>query len=1067
MRELTAKDFAAFFHEVTGLQPYPWQERLVERILAEGWPEAIEVPTGCGKTAVVEIAAFTLAAQAGRSPWERTTGLRFFYVVDRRLIVDQAAERAQALARLLFRRWQEGDDGPVGRVAKALMTFGGQVPLHVAVLRGGMYRQSRWVDMPNQPTLCMTTVDQIGSRLLFRGYGVSEYQRPIDAALAGVDAVFVLDEAHLSWPFLETLRTIQRYQALAEQPVAPPLRVVAMSATLPPGAGERPVRLDARDRTILQARLGAQKVARLVEINARSFEAQLAKLAQELASDLAGQSPAPVVGVVVNRVGGARQVFQQLREQVGDEADAVLLTGRIRPYDRDRLLDRIRGRVVAGQRRQDADRPLFVVATQTVEVGADFDFDALVTELAPLEALLQRFGRLNRTGAPRPAPAIIARRKARNDSVYPADVLDACWNWLVARADDPRRPQVDFGYEGFERMKQGDPPPVLSPSPPPLLLPAVLERWVQTSPTPDPDPDVAPYLHGLEALSPADVQVVWRADIDPDDLRAAAEAAQRAPQSGEGEQQDWTAYFDSLLTLVPPRLHEALALPVWVVRRWLEERASDADPLGDDEGAPAPDPATGPGKGRPALRWQGPANVQVVWPRQIRPGDTVVVPAAYGGVDEYGWHPARTTPARDVYELGAARDSSPWGIRLRLHETGLRAVWAGERDDAGFAGGAGGFARTRPDARPAGAVPSNARAATAGAPETADATAPDETGGHALPDAGGAAEETPALERALNRLRQLLDALNQEDTGVDTGNDPNLLLKELLQILRDSAPEPWRSLAEHALEGRSSWHPYPRHPRRGVTGVVVELQGWHGSPRDELAAWGFATAPEDVVAEEEETESAYAGRAVPLAEHSEHVAGKAETFARQCGLAERLVACIERAARLHDLGKAEPRMQVLLHGGDPFAAAVAPEPLAKSARVPREWTGRVLAAELAAFPRGLRHEFIAARLAERHPALLAGVADRELVIYLIGSHHGRGRPFPPIPMPDPSPTTFKLRWEGLRLEGSSAHGWERLGSGWVDVFWTLVRRYGYWGLAYLEAIVRLADHRASAEEVGR
>ncbi len=100
---------------------------------------------------------------------KRTAALRLFFVVDRRLVVDEAAEHARKIAEALA----EPAAPAVQEVAARLSRFDGRVPLHVSIMRGGTYRDDSWLDSPTQPTVCLSTVDQVGSRLLFRAYGAS------------------------------------------------------------------------------------------------------------------------------------------------------------------------------------------------------------------------------------------------------------------------------------------------------------------------------------------------------------------------------------------------------------------------------------------------------------------------------------------------------------------------------------------------------------------------------------------------------------------------------------------------------------------------------------------------------------------------------------------------------------------------------------------------------------------------------------------------------------------------------------------------------------------------------
>src|ERR1700722_1364269 len=74
---------------------FPWQRRLAKRVHDGDWPRAIALPTAAGKTACIDIAVFALACRAKEAP------RRIFFVVDRRIVVDQAWLHSKHLAEML------------------------------------------------------------------------------------------------------------------------------------------------------------------------------------------------------------------------------------------------------------------------------------------------------------------------------------------------------------------------------------------------------------------------------------------------------------------------------------------------------------------------------------------------------------------------------------------------------------------------------------------------------------------------------------------------------------------------------------------------------------------------------------------------------------------------------------------------------------------------------------------------------------------------------------------------------------------------------------------------------
>ncbi len=102
-------------------------------------------------------------------------------------------------------------------------------------------------------------------------------------------------------------------------------------------------------------------------------------------------------------------------------------------------------------------------------------------------------------------------------------------------------------------------------------------------------------------------------------------------------------------------------------------------------------------------------------------------------------------------------------------------------------------------------------------------------------------------------------------------------------------------------------------------------------------------------------------------------------------------------------------------------------------------------------------------LVEQEASVRARAHDWDLVLHLVASHHGWCRPFA-RPVVDPDPHVVSVEFQGAQLTSSSAHELQRFDSAIPERFWKLVRQYGYWGLAWLEATLRLADHRASERE---
>lgn len=199
---------------------------------------------------------------------------------------------------------------------------------------------------------------------------------------------------------------------------------------------------------------------------------------------------------------------------------------------------------------------------------------------------------------------------------------------------------------------------------------------------------------------------------------------------------------------------------------------------------------------------------------------------------------------------------------------------------------------------------------------------------------------------------------------------------------------------------------------------------------------------------EDRQEWTTSGVAVALESHQQAVARMAAVLADQLGLASPLAAALVHAALHHDDGKADDRFQ-----RDVLQAPLGTL-LAKSAGGAQQSRRRHHRGSL---PLGWRHEQMSAALvwadAERVP-------DAALVARLVGTSHGRGRPFFPHgahPAAQDPPGGRLLAGTEPEHVRMSAIDLFAAGAGWDDILADTTARFGPWGCAYLEAVLRAAD----------
>jgi CRISPR-associated endonuclease/helicase Cas3 len=483
--------FEKQFNALTGFSPMPWQERLFREYLREGSiPTSCSIPTGLGKTSIIAIWLSALC-HGGRVP------RRLIYVVNRRTVVDQTTEEVDRYAKIC----KEHE-----LFAEFRSKYGN---LKLSTLRGQFAENGEWCEDPTIPAVICGTVDMIGSRLLFSGYGLGRGKRPLHAGFLGQDSLLIHDEAHLEPAFQKLIELVQMQQQQEASVPWPKLKVLELTAT---SKSEPSFQLDEQDyqNELVQTRIDSVKKISLHELSDPK------KPAKELAAKaLEFKDSGMAILLFVSSIEAVLEI--QATFATGKMANSVVtLTGTMRGQERDNLvLSQTFRRFLPAPSIDATSGAVYLICTSAGEVGVNISADHMICDLSTFESIAQRLGRLNRFGL-------------RDDSqVHVFHPSEKAWD-----EKDPLSVPKQNTLAILKHLVEQD--AIASPralaslpsqlkqdafAPDPIILVAterLFDAWCLTSITESMPgrPPVEPYLHGITEYKLPETHFAWRNDVD-------------------------------------------------------------------------------------------------------------------------------------------------------------------------------------------------------------------------------------------------------------------------------------------------------------------------------------------------------------------------------------------------------------------------------------------------------------------------------------------------------------------------------------------------------------------------